>query len=179
MFLGVDPSQRHTGLCLRGAGLLAFDEIKTEGMDMLSSARYIRQRFIAFVRQHNAENATYAIEKQLSVGGQSSSLQFFVQMNVLEAVRYLNPEPTLVFPLPIQLQSYVKKVQNVPSHKGREYVAFCKKQIGHPGRLSEHCVDAYYLTRLAEDVMARRWWYKLPESEAAVIPWRIENGTKP
>lgn len=179
-FLGIDPSQRNTGVCLRDGADFTFTTIKTGSMDVLSSARHIRREFRAFVKANGAEDAFLSIERQLSVGGQSSALMFHFQMNMLEMVKQLwgwrNPDLELCMPLPGQLRSYVYHKHGIPtSYKDGQIVAHFKETTGYKPRVSIHCVDGYYLTRLAEDVLKGEWKYKLPSKEAALIPWRIRN----
>jgi hypothetical protein len=175
-FVGIDPSLRHTGLCLREGAEFLFDEIKTEGEDVLTASKTIRARFRDFIKKNNAQDAVFCQEKQLSVGGQSSSLMFHCQMNMLEVIKEQGQNPKLVMPLPIQLQSYVKKRHGAPAADGRPYVEHFKRTMYRPQRISIHCVDAYYLTRLGEDVIEGTWRYPLPSNEQALIPWGILNG---
>lgn len=177
MFWGIDPSQRHTGLCFYGGGPTYFNEITTEGLDVLSSGLTIRRSLIATFRAlEGGTTAAFCVEHQLPVGGQSSALLFHIMMCVLEAINHVNPNPTILLPLPIQLQSYVAKRHGSPT-KGRPYVEQFQRTFGHTGRISQHRVDAYYLARLAEDVANGTWEYKLPSKQAALTPWSITNGT--
>lgn len=177
MILGIDPSQRHTGLCLLRETGPTFHEIQTEGLDVLSSAKKVKQELHDWLYQNcDPEHIeAFAPEKQLSVGGQSSSLMFFMQMAILEEIGNIRQNPCLIMPLPIQLQSYVKKKYHAPV-SGRDYVDFFKKSTGYRGRISIHCVDAYYLAKLAQDVLGGSWRYKKPSKEADLTPWEITNG---
>lgn len=176
MIIGIDPSQRHTGLCLLTKAGPVFHEIKTEDADVLTSAAILRKGLREFISGNNAATAAFALEKQLSVGGQSSSLQFHFQMMVLEVIKQASSNPTLIMPMPIQLQSYVRKQHGCTNPKGRTLVQHFQRTTGHNRRISEHCVDAFYLAKLGQDVLAGVWRYKLPEREAPLIPWRIRNG---
>lgn len=174
--VGIDPSQRHTGLCLlREAGPI-FHEIKTEDQDVLTSAGTLRRELRTFLRENKAEKAIICMEKQLSVGGQSSTLLFHMQMNVLEVVKQFNDDPTLIMPLPIQLISYIKKKHGGDTTSAGTIVAHFKNTTGWKGRISQHCVDGYYLARLGKDVLSGVWSYKLPSKEAPLHPWRTTNG---
>lgn len=181
MILGIDPSLRHTGLCLLSEGTIhfIFREIKSTQPSMLLAVQEIRRGVRQFLLDHDALGCRcFSIEKQLSVGGHTSSTQFYVQMAVLETVRVLlaGDEPVLIMPMPVQLRSYVQKVEKAPAYGGRSYVDFFREKYNHPQRISEHCVDAFFLAKLALDVTSKRWYYKLPEKEAPLHPWRTHNG---
>lgn len=176
--LGVDPSQRHTGLCLLRGSQPTFYEIKTGSEDVLTSSRTIRREFRSIVKEESCQDVALCIERQMVVGGQSSALMFHMQMNFMEAVKQLwtIPDP-LFMPLPNQLQSYIYHVHGVhPKEKDSFLVNHFKKTTGYKGRISIHCVDAYYLARLGQDVHRGAWQYKIPSNEPAQIPWRITNG---
>jgi len=173
-FLGVDPSLRHVGLCLLkpGGGFL-FEEVKAEG-DVLTAGKLIRKSVIAFIRQAEGPT-TFCPEKQLSVGGSSSSLMFYCQMMIFEAILHCDPNPTVINPLPIQLQSYVRKQIKSPEVEGQRYVDHFKETVGYQKRISVHCVDAYYLARLGQDVCNGTWRYNLPSKEQPLTPWKTIN----
>jgi hypothetical protein len=177
--IGVDPSQRHTALCLLRGAEPHFHEVKpTE--DMLTAARKTRRETIQFVKEHHAEDAAWAIEKQLSVGGSMSALQFYFQMQILEIVRHFNPDrhPALIMPMPIQLKSYITKTQGCPSPKGRILVDHLKKQTELNGRISEHKAMAYYMALLGRDVLTGVWRYNRTKNEAPLHPWKTINGDR-
>jgi len=174
-FVGIDPSLRHTGLCLREGAEFLFDEIKTGKQDVLTSCKQIRADFRAFLKKHGASNAIFCIEKQLSVGGKSSSLMFHCQMNMLELIKETGATQ-IVMPLPIQLQSYVKKRHGAPAADGDPYVKHFQATMNWPHRISIHKVDGYYLTRLGEDVVNKKWRYNLVSAEQALHPWGTING---
>lgn len=185
MFVGVDPSQRHTGLCfLKGEGAEpSFHEIKTEGLDVLSSMHKLRTDFKSVLVREGVEKgkAVFSVEKQLSVGGQSSSLMFCMQMVVLEVVHEWFPEGNyqVVAPLPIQLTSYIKRIHGIDISSAGSIVRGYQKATGRTKRISQHCVDGYFLARLAIDVCKGEWSYNLPTKEAALVPWSTKNGGKP
>lgn len=180
-WLGIDPSQRHTGLCHLTVTEAFLYEIKTGDLDVLSSAAHIRLEFKTFVKKNNPHRLPiFCIEKQLSVGGHSSSLMFHMQMNVFETIKLLakeyNEEPTIIAPLPIQLQSYCTKLLGLKAVKGKTYVDEVKRLMKQEGRMSIHKADAYCLARLGRDVIDGVWSYKLPQSEAPLFPWKVTNG---
>lgn len=173
--IGIDPSLRHTGLCFLQGAEAIFYEIKTEGLDVLSATRKIKKEFLLFWAEE-AALSDVCIEKQLSVGGQSSALMFYVQMAILEVIAENGPTRAVLMPMPIQLQSYVKKRHACPSPEGRALVKHFQETCNHPKRISQHCVDAYYLARLGQDVLAGVWRYNLPSNEQPLTPWKTVNG---
>jgi hypothetical protein len=188
MILGVDPSQRNTGLCLLPAnGSPEFLEIKTdtkeETLDVLSSGRMVHDDVLKFMAASSEQIVAIGMEKQLSIGGHMSALQFFMQMKVLEAIqeygKLFDPpgtRPAFVFPLPVQVKSYYVKRFGGKAKEAtllsRDYV---KSLLGRK-RISKHLCDAYFLAVIAGQVLNKRWSYKLPGKEARLIPWEVENG---
>jgi len=181
--IGIDPSQRHTGLASLCSGSVpVFHEIQPT-TDILTSGRQIEQELTLFLSKEATPDTFYSVEKQLSVGGQSSSLMFYVQMVVLNTVgRFVQEnfkkEPVFVMPLPIQLKSYMKKVHGFDISKPSTIVqSWKKKHSGAPwaqGRISQHKVDAFMVAELALDVMKGSFSYKKPQKEAPLIPWEIK-----
>jgi hypothetical protein len=180
--LGIDPSQRHTGLCLLAGTQVVLDEIKPTADDILSSAEHLRAELKSYLdrRDPDRQIRIYSIEKQLSVGGRSSSLLFYMQMTVLatvmEHVKGLDPEAILMMPLPIQLQSYIQKHHQFQGKTDLDLVSHFKRQTGEAGRISVHKVDAYYLAHFGRDVYTGRHGYRLPTREANLTPWKVTNG---
>jgi hypothetical protein len=185
ILLGIDPSQRHTGLCLLTETGPLFHEIKPTEADVLSSAARLRQGLTLFLEQHaQPPITTYVVEKQLSVGARSSALLFHMQMTVLDVIadhvqRGDPSTPTFILPLPIQLQSYIRKRHGFGGTTATQLVRHFKRVANHPGLISQHCVDAYYLTQLGKDVLEGTWSYPLPSREVPLIPWPTTNGNHP
>lgn len=174
MILGVDPGLRHVGLCVLTDAGPTFWEIKPTEPDVLTSLREIGRKLEAW-RATNSPTVM-CLERQLSVGGQSSALMYAVQMKVAEALEIDDPELKVVMPLPSQLRSYIKKVHGGDISSARATVEHFRQTQGWKTRISQHCVDAYYLCRLAQDVLAGRWEYKLPSKELAIFSGVILNG---
>jgi len=180
--IGIDPSQRHTGLAeLCYGSTPVFHEIQPKG-DVLSSGRQIEAELDNFLANHAEPGTLYGIEKQLSVGGQTSSLMFYIQMVVLDTIGRFHVEkfqvdPVFVMPLPVQLKSYMKKRHGFDTAKPSTIVqSFKEKYEKTPwanGRISQHKVDAFMVGQLALDVMEGSWSYPLPSRESALIPWKI------
>lgn len=190
VIIGVDPSQRHTGLVALSTVVGStprFSEIQPKD-SILASGLQIKAEFIAWVRLMKVtfpgEDLIFSIEKQLPVGGQTSALQFYIQLCVLEGIgQFINTEKRqeVVMPLPVQLRSYMRKRHNVDITSASSGVASFKDQYKNEPwmvgltRISQHKVDAFYLAKLAEDVMAGYWKYKLPSRDLRVVPWGILN----
>ena len=177
-FIGIDPSQRHTGLCvLRNSGP-SFFEIQPDQPNILECMDQLSNEFSSWLCQNYRTGDQICIERQLSMGGQMSSLMFLVQMVVLSCIKRHAPlqEMRLVMPLPIQLKSYMSKVHGIDTKKKSYIVAAFKEQLSWSERISSHKVEAYYLARLAEDVLLGRWQYKIPSRETNLFEGTILNG---
>ena len=175
--VGIDPSQRHIGLCLRSGTEVIFRQVNPKAKDILTCGQELYEGVLQFIVDHDACQADFAIERQLSVGAQSSSLMYHMQMKTLEVLYTVRAKRgAIVMPLPVQLQSYVYHKHGLkPSKKATPYVDLYRDLTGDQRRLSIHCVDAYFLTELAREVKAGTWEYKLPYRETALHPWGIQN----
>jgi hypothetical protein len=184
--LGIDPSQRHIGLCFTAESILSprFRELKPEG-DLLTCYQTLKNSLIYELSFLDPYDDLVCVEKQLSVGGQSSGTMLVMQNAVHEAIqdwlsrrvsKYRDLNFQLVSPLPIQLQKYIRDMIGFKGKTNGELVSFFKQQTSVAGRVSIHCVDAYYLTRLARDVRRGLWRYNLPSKEHPLHPWKILNG---
>lgn len=174
MFCGIDPSQRNVGLCFRKSGAQSwFHQIQPE-TDILSSGREIQQKLLQYFRLY--QPTVFALEKQMPNATITGPLLFYIQMVVLGTIHEYTKEPKLVWPLPIQLRSYLKKRVGADISSKGTVVAHFKETENYPLRISSHCVEAFYLTRLAEDVLAGVWNYKLSEKELKIVDWKVING---
>lgn len=181
IYLGIDPGLRHTGICvLKEESSPLFHEVKTDsGLDVLTTLHLLRRGLIDFLWEKVTVPHSLimtGMERQLSVGGQASSMMYAAQMTILEVLCKDMAQKVLVFPLPIQLISYVKKVHGVDPTSASTMVKAYVKMTGHQGRISQHCVDAYFLARMAKDVYEGKWRYKLPSKEIAPFPGTILHG---
>jgi hypothetical protein len=180
LILGIDPSLRHTGLCLKDGNNLTFHEIKTKSLDVLSASELIREEFFKFVEETGCSNCSVSMEKQLSVGASYSSLMFHVQMNMLQAIKLQWVKPfNLIMPLPVHLLSYLKRVYGLkPSREASPVVKLFKETTLYQDRVSVHCVDAYYLAEIGEKIIRGEHSYNKPKKEKNLTPWRILDGTE-
>jgi len=142
--------------------------------DVLMAVKNLRLGLTHYLQEWQAQggNTVFSVEKQLSVGAYMSSLLFYVQMIILEVILDVSQSsPIVVMPLPIQLLSYMKRVYGAPTKPTREIVNHWKQFNEWEKRISQHEVDAWYLAKLARDVINKRWSYKLPSKEMKLVPW--------
>lgn len=180
-YLGVDPSERHTGLVILDKGHQPiFHEIYTGTKTVIEAAAQIREDLNHFwvVNLGLREEVCFAIEKQLPVGGQSSALLFYIYMAVLEStLPFRNTHQChFVSPLPGQLKSYIKKMYRIETTSKTTIVNGWKAMFKYRERISSHRVEAWFLARLARDVLEGNWRYNLPSREAPLVPWVNLNG---
>jgi len=182
--VGIDPSLRRTGICwMRGGKVEGWNEIRPDQPDLLSSFSHIEGHLHDLMwdwRVHEDEPPLFGIEKQLSVGGHTSSLMFAVQMLVLGVIKTNFPDVNLVHPLPIQLKSYIKKRSDI---KGKATASEIVRAAlatddfsNYPGRISQHVADAYFLAKAAEEALAGTWVYNLSKKEIPIHPWKLIGG---
>lgn len=188
--VGIDPSQRHTGLCVLEENLLGqqpplFFEITTRGTDLLTSVKRVREEFRAFVTQNtDIDNVTFSMEKTVA-SGQSSQILFYVQMALFEEIaqRFKKSDPSLINPLPVQLKSYIwhiHKIRLQGQAKGVVVKGF-RAMMGpewERKRISSHLVEAYFLARMGIDVLHHEWEYLAPQRERPLVPWTINYGVR-
>lgn len=178
-WLGIDPGQRHVGLCSLTEAGPSFHQIDTGDLPVLESGNKISEELRDWVMTTGGAQGVdmVCMERQLSVGGQSSSLLFHMQMVILGVIA-----PTfattnrLAMPLPIQLQSYLKKRHGCPIEPDSATVKFFQQQNNWPHRISIHKVDAFYLAKLGQEVSRGTWSYNLPSRELPPFKGIIRNG---
>ena len=173
--VGIDPALRHVGLAVVEDGKEpVFHEIKAKG-DVLTAAAVVQRGLLEFFGFHGPFDL-WCIEKQLSVGGRSSALMFYMQMLTARCIERIDRNPRMVAPLPVQLQSYIRKRHGIPADPASQMVRGFQEQFNYQRRISQHCVDAFFLTELGKDVLAGEWYYKPPSKEQPLFPWEIEHG---
>lgn len=185
--VGIDPSQRHTGLALLDeqveGGAPLFFEIETRGTDLLTSVQRIRREFASFVSEHiEKDNVAFSMEKMVA-SGFSSQLLFYVQMALFEEIQkcYPKSEPILINPLPVQLKSYMRRRFQINPEKKSTIVNGFKEKCpvaSKFGRVSSHLVEAYFLARMGIEVLEHRWEYTRPQRELPLVPWEVNYGIK-
>lgn len=181
IFLGVDPGLRKTGLARYEEGQpIEFQEISTNASNLLGETAEIRAGFRNWLNSKDGRPFWFTMERQLSTGGESAALMFHVQMLLLEEFEDWTQqqiyEPKVSLPLPVQLRSYMKRRWNVDLTNGTSVVKSYKEITKRPGRISKHCVDAFFLTQMGKDIFSGNFHYKLPTKELTLVPWEILNG---
>lgn len=176
--LGIDPSERNTGLALyeRGAGVV-FTEIAPKEVDVLSAVLHLQRDLREYCAKRGIGPHTLVSIEKMVLSGHSSTLLFYVQMAVLEVLAERGITHML-HPLPIQLHSFIKKFEKGSIGSKTEIVASFREKYGKKlgtKRLSSHCVDAFYLLRLAQEVCRGSWEYNLPSKEVRLFPWTLVN----
>lgn len=174
MFIGIDPSQRHTGICVLSKSLevVSLSEIKTGDMPVLESIVYIRNEMRKVCKVY--PTAVYSMEKMMPQAT-NGALLYCVQMAILEVLGD-STSKQLVHPLPIQLKSYMKKLLGqVPPNKTAIVEGF-KAATLYKGRVSSHCADGYFLARMAEEVVNKRFKYNLSKVELPLMTWGVIDG---
>lgn len=177
LHVGIDPGKRHVGLCLLSpeAGP-SFYEVRTGDLDLTSAIRMIRKETAEFLERTGTQELTVTLERQLSVGAQSSALMFAVQTHILELVDERKNLVNLAMPLPVQLISYLKKRHELDTTSASSIVKGYQEQTKTKTRISQHQVDAYYLAHLGKEVLEGTWGYRLPQKEAPLTARRIMHG---
>jgi len=182
--LGIDPAKNHTGLALldQSGRFLKFEQFNGKGEpDILAATKLVAQSFAAYLRKVAPAGRTlYCMEKQLSVGGQMSALQFYVQMRLLEEIDFHDARACLVFPLPVQLKSYMRRRYGVlNTGVASERVQAVRKRVSPDppvGRISQHKADGWFAARLGWEVVKGTWSYKPPSKEQKLTNLRILYG---
>lgn len=175
MIIGIDPSQRNTGVCILNPDRTVKEvyTLKTEALPLLESGEVMRAGFVTLFTLY--PDALYAVEKMIPRAFSGAAL-FYVQMIMLEEMARLTTK-RLVHPLPVQLRSFMKSVTgSVPANK-TETVAKFKALTSFQGRASSHVADAYFLALLGAAVLDGRYKYRLSEDELPLTSWRAINGS--
>lgn len=173
-FIGIDPSQRHTGICVMGPDLKIKDsyDITTEGLAILESGFKVRVELGQLFGKY--PDAVYSVEKMMPAAG-SGALLFYFQMILLEELATRTTRK-LVHPLPIQLKSFMKMLTGtVPTNK-TEIVKRAKELSGYTKRMSSHIADAYFLARAAKMAVEGRYEYNLSRLELPLFSWEVIGG---
>lgn len=186
MIVGIDPSQRHTGLCAWNPETdeKTFDQIDTGKSDLLTSLHLLRVGLRRFLWRMEPRPSLFGVERMVT-GGQTSPLLFAVQMTVFEEIltHYADPGrdwpdtdsfklPQFVHPYPVQLKSYMRKVHGVDVIAKSSIVQSFREEFDY-GRISSHKVEAYYLARIAHDVVSGTWNFHQKSAGPKVFPWEI------
>lgn len=172
--LGIDPGLRHTGACLLTEAGFSLFQIDSAQTDWVSASNNLRLKFRSLLAMEKPD--VICMERQLSVGAQSSALLYHVQMVLLGVIAEDRPNIPIAMPLPGQLRSYVQKRLGAKPASDSALVQTFKEATNTQGRVSIHKVDAYYLCKAGLEVFAGTWYYKKPSNEKEPLPWSTTNG---
>jgi len=181
LFLGIDPSQRHTGLCFleNREAEPHFCEIQTGDLPLAESALDLRSDFRTWVghMMQRGDTLLVAMEKQV-VGGHMSLTLFHIQMVLIEELAtFSDRRVKLVFPLPVQLKKYMRERHGVIVSSKTQIVRSYQEKYGG-GRISSHKVEAFYLALMGIDCSEGSWKYKLPAREPPLSRLEIVGGVR-
>jgi len=187
IYLGIDPSKRHIGLALSKDEVSPplLKEISPTERDLLNAVRTLRIELFAFLRENMSEtdDLVVGIEKQ-GMGGESALTMFVSQMACFEVLsKVTKGKVTIVWPLPIQGKSYMKKKHGVDTDSKSSTVRSWAATFGQlypKKRYSNHCVEAFYFMKMAKDVVEGRFSYRPPSQEdpTVIIPFKVEYGVE-
>jgi Holliday junction resolvasome RuvABC endonuclease subunit len=176
MIIGIDPSQRHTGICVLSDTdpmlIAETREIKTEELPILDSVRKIRVEIGELFGQY--PDAVYSMEKMMPTAT-AGALLFYVQMAILEELESRTSKK-LIHPLPVQLRSYVRRVTGILPQNKTQTVELAKRASGYTKRMSSHIADAYFLARMGKAVVDGMYEYKLSRGELPLLSWEVLGG---
>lgn len=176
--VGIDPAIRHSGLCLlKPAAEPQFRQINTDtSQDIVSSVNHMEKEFTAIFEKMAGKIDVFAMERQLSVGASSSSMQYLAQVVIMRLAWNILKPKYVVLPLPNQITSFARKQLGFTTGSATQVVRSFKEYTGYEGRISQHCVDGWLAAKLAQAVLAGEWKYKLPSKEVQLFPGIITNG---
>ena len=179
--VGIDPSLRHTGLALHREGEAdVYYEIKTDNLSVLASQEVIREELADGVRGLLGRDLTgsrrvvWSIERQLPQGAVNGWLTMVAMLTVCAAIDNLSlpGQPAMVAPYPNQLKSYIKKVHGV-STGTKNLIRQGHKKITGGKLVSSHKAEAWFLTRMAKDVLNGKWTYGQSPTAPRLFSWPI------
>lgn len=178
--IGCDPSIRHTGLCfLRGAEAPVYHEIQTGKLDVTEANRELRLQMEGFLQDYTDTAKDFelvlGIERQMAQAAVNGWLMMVSMVAVCEAVQDRFPEVRLVAPYPNQLKAYISGRYRVKTGTKTQIRNGHRKLNG--GKLvSSHKAEAWFLAKMAGDVLAGNWSYNQSPTKPDVFPWPIMRG---
>lgn len=186
LVIGIDPSLRHTGLCLdRGTEPPVYHEIKTGRAPVVEAMGDIRRSLASWFREQGVdrEPAIWAVERQLAQGDVNGWLMMLAQVAVCEAIlEEAVGAVQMVAPYPNQLKAYISRIHGVKTDSktqirlGQREIMRRRSQSGEAPLVSSHKAEAWFLTQMARDVLAGRWSYMQSPVKVRVFPWPIVRG---
>ena len=179
--IGIDPSLRHTGVCVRNttdskAPLYTY-EVKTGKLPVIESASAVADELPTFFDSINQymwpASTVICVERQIpNAPGSSAAIQFYMYLIVIEVLdNYFNymREKFIITPFPMQLKKYMRVKHGVKevSRKGSITERF-KELTGL--RSSSHIAESWFMTMMAEDILKQNWTLPMDKS---VVKYKI------
>lgn len=174
MFIGIDPSQRHTGVCVLSPDLKIAEayDIAVPELPVLESGVVIRKAVGELFDKY--PDATYTMEKMMPAA-RNGALLYYVQMLILEELA-ARTSKRLAHPLPVQLKSFIRDTTGKMPVNKTDIVNSAKSASGYQRRMSSHMADAYFLARLGEMVSKGLYRYTLSKVELPLFSWGVIGG---
>ena len=177
IYIGIDPSQRHTGLCVLRDNDYVLSQIDTTSkMDLQTSVYHIRGELLKLMIDYSLqpEQSHFGIERMIP-GAATSPLMFAVQTIVYDTILThfdFDNRLTFVTPYPVQLKHYMRKQHGVDiKNKKTGIIDGYKLVTGDENRVSSHRAEAYFLSRMAIDVDAGCWSFTQKKQRLRIFPW--------
>ena len=178
IFIGIDPSQRHTGICImRTPEDYVLSQIDTTVKDDLATSVKIIRRELRKGLFGDTEipfdQYAFGIERMIP-GAMTSPLMFAVQTIVYDEILDFFGEyvPSFTTPYPVQLKAYMSRHHGVDiKNKKTGIIQGYKRITGDEARVSSHRAEAYFLARMAQDVIEGRWSFKQKPQKLRMFPW--------
>lgn len=174
MIIGIDPSQRHTGVCIldKDLSIVQAYDIVTGSVPLLESGIIVREMLGVLFDQY--PTATYSVEKMMPSARNGHHL-FYIQMVLLEELAQ-RTNKRLIHPLPIQLKSFMKSLLGTVPETKTDIVKAAKQLTSFPGKMTSHVADAYFLARLGDRVLNNNYKYNVSRIELPIISWEVIGG---
>lgn len=178
--IGIDPSLRHTGVCVRNTtdpNNLYTYEVKTGKLPVIESAWAVTDELTTFLNTINQyiwpASTVLCIERQIpNAPGSSAAIQFYMYLQVIETLdcyfNYLR-EKFIITPFPMQLKKYMRVKHEVKEVSRKQSIIDRYKEL--TGRYnSSHIAESWFMTCMAEDILKKNWTLPMDKS---VIRYKI------
>lgn len=156
-----------------------YGELQTGTLPVLSAIQKMQAEFSSWLHQnrvhHNLGRIAWGVERQMPQGDVNGWLMMVAMLAIFQVIEEVSrDEVTMVAPYPNQLKSYIRQVHSVPIGS--------KQQIrrGHSkltkGKLvSSHKAEAWFLARMAQDVLDGRWSFDQSATRPKLAPWKLRT----
>ena len=178
-FIGVDPALRHTGVCLRRAGVPQelFEAKTNTRRSILDSGESVVKQLNGFWTENLDPGVmtVAGIERQMLQGIRYTGLQFYAQMLVMQTLKEFFEKASalkhlyFVAPMPVQLKAYMTHLTGKQFRSKTPVVeAALERYFGKRVRLSSHVAESMFLAEMAQDVWSGKWTYTRPRKEISL-----------